>query len=159
MTLSQRGTLLQMRLRVLCMGLDWQLSCLAEIFAELYLIVRDVQNLYINEIPSDSVQDDVDPSPLLELLRPFTNVKEFIFPEQVALHVRYILEQEGLLQNARVTVTPPTRLRRQRRRRSPIYTPSSSESMSPPMSPTGRWSRPTESSIPSLPDFALLSPT
>ncbi|KAH9968525.1 hypothetical protein BGW80DRAFT_656694 [Lactifluus volemus] len=73
MTLTQRGRPHRMMLRVLCMQLDWQLSCMAEILAELYPIVRDIRSFHINAIPSDSVQDGVDPSPLLELFRPFTN--------------------------------------------------------------------------------------
>ncbi|KAH9968514.1 hypothetical protein BGW80DRAFT_1562615 [Lactifluus volemus] len=102
MALAQGGRPLRMRLRVLCMPLDWQLSCMAEIFAGLYPIVRDVRNFQINAIRSDSEQDDVDPSPLLELFRPFTNVKDVFLPQHIASHVRYILEREGLLPNVRV---------------------------------------------------------
>jgi hypothetical protein len=100
---TQRGKPLhwQMVLSVQCMPLDWQLSCMSEIFAELYPIIRDVRNFHIDEIPS--LSDDVDPSPLLELFRPFTNVEELFLPHHVASHVRYFLEREGSLPNARVT--------------------------------------------------------
>ncbi|KAH9968527.1 hypothetical protein BGW80DRAFT_1562623 [Lactifluus volemus] len=128
MTLTQRGGPPQMSLNVLCTPLDWQLSCMAEIFAELYPIVHDVRNFHIDEIPSDSEHDDMNPSPFLELFRPFTNVEELLLPQHVASHVRYILEREGLLPNARVTVTP-----KRRRRRSPIYTSSEEEHL--PKSP------------------------
>jgi F-box-like len=104
MILSQRGRPLRMVLTVLCMPLDWQLSCMAEIFANLYPVVRDVRSFHIDKIPNISGKDDVDPSSWLELFRPFTNVEELLLPEHVALHVRYILEREGLLPNARVTV-------------------------------------------------------
>jgi F-box-like len=127
MTLTQRGRRPRMMLRVLCMPLDWQLSCMAEILAELYPIVRDIRSFRINRIPSDSVQDGVDPSPLLELFRPFTNVEELLLPQHVESHVRYILEREGLLPNARVAVIP------ERRPRSPIYTSSEEEHL--PKSP------------------------
>jgi F-box-like len=103
MTLTQPGRPLQMMVRVLCMPLDWQLFCMAEIFAELYPIVRDVRNFHIDAIPSGLVQDDVDPSPLLELFRPFTNVEELFLPHHVVPHVMYSLEREGLLPNARIT--------------------------------------------------------
>jgi hypothetical protein len=102
MTLTQRGRPLQMMLRVLCMRLYWQLSCMAEIFAGLYPIVRDVRNFHVKADPSFS-QDDLDPSPLLELFRPFTNVEELFLPQHIASHVGYVLEREGLVLNARVT--------------------------------------------------------
>jgi F-box-like len=107
MTLLQQEKPLRMTLKVRCMPLDWQLSCMAEIFADLYPIVRDVRSFYIIAIPSNSVQDDVDPSPLLELFRLFTNVEKLFLPQHIASHVTYILEREGLLPNARVTTAEP----------------------------------------------------
>ncbi|KAH9968516.1 hypothetical protein BGW80DRAFT_1527802 [Lactifluus volemus] len=64
---------------------------------------RSPPELQVSDI---SVQDEVDPSPLFELFRPFTNVEELFFlPQHVSSHVMYILEQEGIrvLPNARVT--------------------------------------------------------
>jgi hypothetical protein len=99
MNLNRQEGPLHLTLVVLCMRLDWQLSCMAEIFAELSPIFRDVRNSHVDTIPSNSVQDDVDPSLLLELFHPSTNVEEITLPNYVASHVGNKLEREG---NARV---------------------------------------------------------
>ncbi|KAH9968546.1 hypothetical protein BGW80DRAFT_1254410 [Lactifluus volemus] len=154
MTLTQRGRPLQMKLRVLCMPLDWQLSCMAEIFAGLYPIVCNVRTFHISAIPSDSAQDDVDPSPLLELFRPFTNVEGLFLPHHVASHVKHILEREGLLPNVRVTDVAGNTF-------DSMPSLLSASSSPTPISPSSslRWLTPIESPISSLAELASHSPT
>jgi F-box-like len=95
----------QMTLRVRCMSLDWQLSCMAEICANLFPIVSDVRHLDIDaSFPFPSEHDDMDPLPLLELFRPFSKVKRLFLSEAVALYVKYALKQDvamEVLPNAR----------------------------------------------------------
>ena len=97
----------QMTLRVRCMSPDWQLSCMAEICANLFPIVSDVRRLDIDAsfpFPFPSERDGVDPLPLLELFRPFSKVKRLFLSEAVAWYVKYALKQEvamEVLPNAR----------------------------------------------------------
>jgi F-box-like len=99
----------QVGLRVQCMPLDWQLSCMAEICDKLSPIVCGVQQLDIGaSFPLPSEQDDMDPLPLLELFRPFNNVKWLRLTANVENYVGYALNQEtatGVLPNAKVV--PP----------------------------------------------------
>ncbi|KAH9963962.1 hypothetical protein BGW80DRAFT_1348960, partial [Lactifluus volemus] len=134
-------------LSVLCMRLDWQLSCMAEIFAELSPIFRDVRTFHFNKALGHSGQDDdVDPSLLLELFHPFTNVEKITLPDYVASHVGYKLERE---ENARVTgVAQTSFIRVGSTSTYSTYKPISSSQATP-----------SESSIPSLSDLALRSPT
>jgi hypothetical protein len=108
-TLTRRRRRHQMGLRVQCMPLDWQLSCMAEICDKLSPIVSGVQQLDIGaSFPLPSEQDDMDPLPLLELFRPFTNVKWLRLTANVEHYVGYALNQEtatGVLPNAQVV--PP----------------------------------------------------
>jgi hypothetical protein len=93
----------QMTLRVRCMSLDWQLSCMAEICANLFPIVSDVRHLHIDaSLPFPSEHDDMDPLPLLDLFRPFSNVTRLFLAKAAALYVKYTLKQEvamGVLPN------------------------------------------------------------
>ncbi|KAI0252570.1 hypothetical protein BJV78DRAFT_1201642 [Lactifluus subvellereus] len=95
-----------MGLRVRCMSLDWQLSCIAEICDNLSLIITDVRDLHIDaSSPLQSGQDNMDPLPMLELFRQFSKVKRVFLTEEVALHVNYALKHEmatGVLLNAKV---------------------------------------------------------
>ncbi|KAH9968534.1 hypothetical protein BGW80DRAFT_1338090, partial [Lactifluus volemus] len=133
---------------VLCRRLDWQLSCMAEIFAGLSPIFRDVKRFHFNTIQGNSEQDyvDHDPSLLLELFHPFTNVEEITLPHYIASHVGYKLERE---ENARVTGVAQTSFIR-------VGSTSGSYSVSFRRSSQAT---PSKSSIPSLPDLALRSPT
>jgi hypothetical protein len=85
----------RMTLRVRCMSLDWQLSCMAEICANLLPIISDVRHLHIDasfHFPSE--HDDMDSLPLLELLRPFRNVMRLDLADTVALYVKSALKKE-----------------------------------------------------------------
>ena len=105
-TLTRQGAPYRMGLRVGCMSLDWQLSCMAEICDELSLITSDVRNLHIDaSFPLPGGQDDMDPLPLLDLFRPFGNVERLFLTEKVTWHVKYALKQPiatGVLPNAKV---------------------------------------------------------
>jgi F-box-like len=91
-TLSQE-TWDQMTLRVQCMSLDWQLSCMAEICANLF--VSDVRHFDIDaSLPFPSEHDDMDSLPLLELFRPFSRVTKLFVSDTVELYVKHALKQE-----------------------------------------------------------------
>jgi ankyrin repeat protein len=111
-TLTQGGRPHQMGLRVQCMPLHWQLSCMAEICDNLSLVISDVQDLHMDAyslLPSK--RDEMDPLPLLELFRPFSNVKRLFLTKNVARHVKYALKQEaaaGVLPNTSAQDTEQT---------------------------------------------------
>jgi F-box-like len=105
-SLTQEGRPHRMGLRVQCMPLDWQLSCMAELCDNLSLIISDVRDLHIDaSSPFPSEQDDMDPLPLLELFRHFSNVTRLFLARNVEMHVKHALKQEiiaGLLPKANV---------------------------------------------------------
>jgi hypothetical protein len=80
-------------LRILCKGLDWQLSHLAQILGQSPALVSNVDHLSIEE---DDLQlgwkDDMDDADWLELLRPFTAVKMLHGSEQLAGHIALALD-------------------------------------------------------------------
>ncbi|KAI0246844.1 caspase domain-containing protein [Lactifluus subvellereus] len=105
-TLTRQGAPHCMGLRVRCMSLDWQLSCMAEICDNLSLIISDVRDLHIDaSSPLSGGQGDMDPVPLLNLFHPFGNVVRLFLTEKVAWHVKYALKQAiatDVLPNAKV---------------------------------------------------------
>ena len=76
---TRKGAPHRMGLRVRCMPVDWQLSCMAEICDNLSLIIADVQDLHVDAYPLQSRQDNMDPLPMLDLFRPFSQVKRVFF--------------------------------------------------------------------------------
>jgi hypothetical protein len=146
------------------MQLDWQLSCMTEVFDNLSPIVSDVQQLDIGaSFPLPNKQDDMDPLPLLELFRPFINVQRLLLTANVERYVTYALKQEmasGLLPNAKEIARPlPPPSRPVGRlyensvaevRSIPSPASSSSSSLAPSSSP---------STPPPIPDVAFSSPT
>ncbi|KAI0246847.1 CHAT domain-containing protein [Lactifluus subvellereus] len=85
----------RMGLRVRCVSLDWQLSCMAEICENLSLTLSGVRQLDISASPQLQIgQDDIDPLPFLELFRPFSNVEGLRVAKEAASHVACALGQE-----------------------------------------------------------------
>ena len=79
-------------LRVVCQGLDWQLSHLARILGQSCVLVSNVGHLSIDEDDlQPGWQHDVDDADWLELLRPFTAVKMLHASEQLAKHIALAL--------------------------------------------------------------------
>jgi hypothetical protein len=80
-------------LRVMCKGLDWQVSHLARIFGQSRALVSNVGHLSIDE---DDLQPgwhhDMDDAEWLELLRPFTVVKMLHASEQLAKQIALALD-------------------------------------------------------------------
>jgi hypothetical protein len=99
-----------MGLRVRCMPLDWQLSCMAKIWDNLATIFTDVQDLHIDaSLPLPRNQNDMDPLPLLELFRSFMNVKRLFVADNVAHYVGHALKHEvatAVLPKAKVIGKP-----------------------------------------------------
>ena len=75
-TLTRQGAPHRIGLRVRCMPLDWQLSCMAEICDNLSSIIADVRDLHIDaSSPLPGGPDNMDPLPISELFRRFSQVK------------------------------------------------------------------------------------
>ena len=80
-------------LRILCKGLDWQVSHLAGVLGQSPALVSNVAHLSIDEDDLQSGwQDDMDDADWLELLRPFTAVKMLHGSEQLAGHIALALD-------------------------------------------------------------------
>lgn len=79
-------------LRVVCKGLDWQVSHLARILGQSRVLVSNVGHLSIDEDDlQPGWQRDMDDADWLELLRPFTAVKMLHASEQLAKHIALAL--------------------------------------------------------------------
>ena len=79
-------------LRVVCKGLDWQVSHLARILGQSRVLVSGVGHLSIDEDDlQPGWQHDMDAADWLELLRPFTAVKMLHASEQLAKHISLAL--------------------------------------------------------------------
>jgi hypothetical protein len=81
-------------------------------FSPIFSIVQQLDVDASFTLPSE--QDDMDPLPLLELFRPFINVKRLFLADNVAHYVEYALKQEmatGVLPNIKVcSISSPASL-------------------------------------------------
>ena len=84
-----------LRLVVSCRKLDWQLSALAQVCNSCLPTLPSLERLSIHDdqYPSPDWQDDMENTQWLELLRPFTAVKDLYLSEEVALHVAPVLQE------------------------------------------------------------------
>ncbi len=83
----------RLTLRILCKGLDWQVSHLAQILGQSPAMVSYVDLLSIDEDDLQSGwQDDMDDTKWLQLLRPFTAVKTLHGSEQLGGHIALALD-------------------------------------------------------------------
>ena len=123
-TLTRQGAPHRIGLRVRCMPLDWQLSCMAEICDNLSSIIADVRDLHIDaSSPLPGGPDNMDPLPMSELFRRFSQVKRVFLTEKVARQVNYVLVATRVLPGAEVIMPgPPARapLSRARLPRAPL---------------------------------------
>ncbi|KAH9165185.1 hypothetical protein EDB89DRAFT_336496 [Lactarius sanguifluus] len=79
--------------RILCKGLDWQVSHLAQILGQSPVMVSNVDRLSIDEDDLQSGwQDYIDDTKWLQLLRPFTAVKTLHGSEQLGGHIALALD-------------------------------------------------------------------
>ena len=83
----------RLSIRIVCQGLDWQVSHLARILGQSRALVSNVGHLSIDEDDlQPGWQNDMDDADWLELLRPFTAVKMLHGSEQLAGHIALALD-------------------------------------------------------------------
>ena len=97
------------RLRISCRELDWQLSSLAQVFTSFFPSMYIVEHLYMYDGPHPSLaprwEGDIDNMQWLEILEPFTAVKNLYLSEGLALHIAPALQE---IVGNRMTVMLPT---------------------------------------------------
>jgi hypothetical protein len=104
-TLSRKGATIDsipLRLEISCEHFDWQLSALAQVCNSCLATLSSLEHLSIcdNRYLPPHWQDDIENTQWLELLRPFTTVKDLYLSDEVALHVAPALQE---LSEERVT--------------------------------------------------------
>jgi len=94
------------RIGTLCRQLDWQLSALAQLCASSFpqILIPTVEHLYIVENPFFHWQDDIENSRWLEILHPFTGVKDLYLSREFVPRVAPSLQE---LVGGRVTESLP----------------------------------------------------
>jgi hypothetical protein len=85
-------------LTISCRRLDWQLSCMARAINSSFphALIPAVEHLHIFEIFWDGIlhgQDDIENSQWLELLHPFTGVKDLYMPSGLTRHIAPALQE------------------------------------------------------------------
>jgi hypothetical protein len=85
----------QLSLRILCKQPEWQLSSMAQICTSVFhRCLTHIKRLYIHERSSKLVwQDDIENSQWLELLHPFTAVKDLHLSKGFALRIAPYLQE------------------------------------------------------------------
>jgi hypothetical protein len=80
---------------ILCQVSDWQLSSLSQICALPLRLLLTMENLYINEDPYSQVdwKDDIEETEWLDLLQPFTTVKNLYLSKQFAPRIAPALQE------------------------------------------------------------------
>ena len=78
-----------------CGELDWQVSFLEQVCTSSLPPLSALEYLYISEHPYEQPvwEDDIDGALWLELLRPFTTVKDLFLSENIALRVVPALQE------------------------------------------------------------------
>ena len=92
--LFQASALGQLKVKILCRGLDWQLSSLEQLCTSCLPSLSKLEDLYIYEDPDSQPlwKDDIENGLWLQLLHPFTAVKNLFLSEQFALRVEPALQ-------------------------------------------------------------------
>ena len=88
-----------------CKGLDWQLSSLEQVFSSCLPSLSMLENLYFYEDSRPDWKDNIDNGLWLELLRPFSAVKNLYLSKNVASRVAPALQE---LVGDRTTEVLPT---------------------------------------------------
>ena len=80
---------------ILCEGLVWQLSSLEQVCTSCLPFLPTLGDLYINEVASSEPdwKDNIGNRPWLELLRPFTAMKNLYLSEKIALRIGPALQE------------------------------------------------------------------
>jgi hypothetical protein len=91
-TLSLKGTTVDpicLRLEISCRKFDWQLSALAQVCNSCLATLSSLERLTVctNQYLPPHWQDDIENTQWLELLCPFTTVKDLYLSNEVALRV------------------------------------------------------------------------
>jgi hypothetical protein len=104
-TLPQRSDG-RLYLGISCRQRDWQLSSLAQVCSSSFprALITTVERLYISESSRLPWQDDIENSQWLELLHPFTAVKELYIPPEIVPRILPALQE---LTGERVTEVLP----------------------------------------------------
>ena len=87
------GSLQRVILRTRCKPSDWQLSFVALVCTSLSPLVTTLEHLFICEDSRSRCQEDIESIQWLELLRPFTNVKNLYLSEGVVPRVAPALQE------------------------------------------------------------------
>ena len=91
------------KVKILCKGLDWQLSSLEQVCTSCLPPLSMLEDLYIYDHPK-SWKDDIENGPWLPLLHPFTAVKNVYLSKQIALGIGPALQ--GLAEGRTMGVLP-----------------------------------------------------
>jgi hypothetical protein len=87
-----------LNMRIPCIELDWQVSSMEQVFTSCLPPLFTLEDIYIYEDPNPPPvwQDNIDNTLWLELLRPFTGVKNLYLSEKFASHtIPALLELTG----------------------------------------------------------------
>jgi hypothetical protein len=108
-TLSSKGTTVGptcLRVEISCRKFDWQLSALAQVCNSCLATFSSLERLSVcnGRYEPRHWQDDIENTQWLELLRPFTTVKDLYLSDEVALRVAPALQ---VLSEERVTKVLP----------------------------------------------------
>ena len=93
--LSQTSSDEKVSVQILCGQLDWQLSSLEQVCTSCLPFLSMLEDLYIYDYPYDSPdwKDDIENGLWLQLLHPFTAVKNLYLSEEIALRIWPALQE------------------------------------------------------------------
>ena len=85
----------RLELRISCRELDYQLSSLAQVLSSSFLIISTLEELEIKEhnLSSPQWKDDMENAQWLELLEPFTSLRNLYLTDKIPLHVCDALQE------------------------------------------------------------------
>ena len=85
----------KLNVAISCRVLDWQVSFLEQVCTSFLPALSALEDLYISEHPYRQPvwEDNIDSALWLELLRPFTTVKDLFLSEKISLHVVPALQE------------------------------------------------------------------
>jgi hypothetical protein len=93
----QTGTVdtARLKLEISCRTLDWQLSSLAQVCTSCLTTLSTLEHLDIREArrPPQDWQDDIEDTQWLEILQPFTTIKNLDLSKEVARRVAPVLKE------------------------------------------------------------------
>ena len=92
---SQRSNSGRLCVEILCRGLGWQVSALGQVCISCLPPLPMLQDLYINKGPRSQPdrKDDIEDGLYLELIHPFTGVKNLYLSEEFLPHIAPVLQE------------------------------------------------------------------